>query len=125
MTRDTRRLPDAELAVMQALWACQTPAGRSDLEGVLQSTHPMPPPPCSPCCPGWGTRALSAARRSGRSARYTPLVSQEDYLAGQSRRFLDQLCGGSLSTFANALCSSGLTRQELDELRDLLNGGKL
>ena len=65
------------------------------------------------------------SEKLGRSARYTPLVSQEDYLAGQSRRFLDQLCGGSLSTFANALCSSGLTRRELDELRDLLNGGKL
>ena len=41
MTRDVKRLPDAELAVMQALWACETPAGRSDLEGILQSTHPM------------------------------------------------------------------------------------
>lgn len=82
MTRDTRRLPDAELAVMQALWACQTPAGRSDLEGVLQSTHPMPPPPCSPCCPGWGTRALSAARRSAQRPIHPP-VSQEDYLAAE------------------------------------------
>ena len=72
-----------------------------------------------------GDKGFVRSEKVGRSARYTPLVSQEDYLAGQSRRFLDQLCGGSLSTFANALCSSGLTRQELDELRDLLNGGKL
>ena len=35
MTRDVKRLPDAELAVMQALWACEAPAGRSDLEGIL------------------------------------------------------------------------------------------
>ena len=41
MTRDVKRLPDAELAVMQALWACEAPAGRSDLEGILQGTHPM------------------------------------------------------------------------------------
>ena len=122
MTRDTRRLPDAELAVMQALWA---PAGRSDLEGVLQSTHPMAATTLLTLLSRLGDKGFVRSEKVGRSARYTPLVSQEDYLAGQSRRFLDQLCGGSLSTFANALCSSGLTRQELDELRDLLNGGKL
>ena len=76
-------------------------------------------------CSASSSSRSTHSRTITRSARYTPLVSQEDYLAGQSRRFLDQLCGGSLSTFANALCSSGLTRRELDELRDLLNGGKL
>ena len=122
MTRDVKRLPDAELAVMQALWACEAPAGRSDLEGILQGTHPMA---ATTLLSRLADKGFVRSEKLGRSARYTPLVSQEDYLAGQSRRFLDQLCGGSLSTFANALCSSGLTRRELDELRDLLNGGKL
>ena len=63
--------------------------------------------------------------KEGRSSRYYPLVTREAYLAGQSRRFLNQLCGGSISTFAAALCDSGLTREELDELRDLLERGAL
>ena len=63
--------------------------------------------------------------KEGRSSRYFPLITRESYLAGQSRRFLDQLCGGSLSAFAAALCDSGLTREELDELRDLLERGSL
>jgi len=60
------------------------------------------------------------AEKAGRSKCYTPTVSRQDYLAAQSRRFLDKLCGGSLSAFANALCGSGLTKEELAELRDLL-----
>lgn len=36
-----KRLPDAELEVMQALWSCTPPASRSDIETVLQSVHPM------------------------------------------------------------------------------------
>ena len=107
MTRDTRRLPDAELAVMQALWACQTPAGRSDLEGILQSTHPMAATTLLTLLSRLGDKGFVRSEKVGRSARYTPLVSQEDYLAGQSRRFLDQLCGGSLSTFANARAAAG------------------
>ena len=82
MTRDTRRLPDAELAVMQALWACQTPAGRSDLEGVLQSTHPMAATTLLTLLSRLGDKGSLPSEKVGRSARYTPLVSQEDYLAG-------------------------------------------
>ena len=35
-----RRLPDAELAVMQALWDCEAPAPRADIEKRLKVSHP-------------------------------------------------------------------------------------
>ena len=41
MRQNIRRLPDAELEVMQALWQCTPPAARADLEAILQKTHPM------------------------------------------------------------------------------------
>ena len=59
--------------------------------------------------------------KTGRSARYIPLVGKEEYQAEQSRRFLDQLFGGNLPAFALALSGSGLSREELAELRDLLD----
>ena len=34
-------------------------------------------------------------------------ISQEDYLAAQSKTFIEKLCGGNLSVLANALCDSG------------------
>ena len=34
MTPDIRRLPDGELEVMQALWDCDHPASRADIEAV-------------------------------------------------------------------------------------------
>lgn len=63
--------------------------------------------------------------KEGRSARYIPLVKKEDYLSRQSRRFLDQLCGGSIPAFAAALCGGGLTKEEIAELRRLLDEGTL
>ena len=60
-----------------------------------------------------------------RKKYYIPCVSQEEYLAAQSKRFLDQLCGGSIPTFAAALCNSGLTKEELAELREMLERGTL
>ena len=58
--------------------------------------------------------------KTGRSAEYRPLVAKEDYLARQGRKFYDQLCGGSVSAFAAALSASGLTAEELAQLRELL-----
>ena len=48
-------------------------------------------------------------------------MSREEYLAEQGRRFFRTLCGGNLSTFASALCDSGLSKEELATLRDLLD----
>ena len=125
MNETLRRLPDAELEVMQALWACRPPAARSDVEKILFQTHPMAMTTLLTLLTRLSERGFIRIEKVGRSSQYTPLVSQEDYLSAQSKRFVDKLCGGSISTFAAALCNSGLSREELAELRDMLERGTL
>ena len=38
-----RTLPDAELAVMQAVWACEVPAKRTGISEILAKTQPKAP----------------------------------------------------------------------------------
>ena len=125
MSLSVRRLPDAELEVMQALWACQIPATRTDIEDILDQTHPMAMTTLLTLLTRLSEKGFVAIEKKGRRSVYTPTVSRQDYLAAQSNRFIRTLCGGNISTFAAALCSSGLTREELAELRDLLEGGNL
>ncbi len=120
MNPTIRRLPDGELAVMQALWACEAPAAAADLEDRLRASHPMAPTTVLTILTRLGEKGFVAAERSGRRRAYRPLVSRSDYLAAQSGAFFRGLCGGSVSTFAAALCDSGLSREELAQLRDLL-----
>ena len=120
-----RRLPDAELEVMQALWACQTPASRADVALLLNESHPLAPTTLLTLLSRLAEKGFVRIEKAGRGSNYSPLVTREEYLASQSRRFLDKLCGGSLSTLATALCSSGLTKEELAQLRDLLEKGEL
>lgn len=120
MSRSIRRLPDGELAVMQTLWACEAPASGADLEARLQSTHPMAPTTVLTILTRLGEKGFVAAEKSGRRRAYRPLISRSDYLAAQSGAFFRGLCGGSVSTFAAALCDSGLSREELAQLRELL-----
>lgn len=120
-----RRLPDAELEVMQALWSCTPPASRSDIEAVLQNVHPMAVTTLLTVLTRLGEKGFLRMEKQGRKSYYTPLVAQKDYLAAQSRTFVQKVCGGSLPAFAAALCDSGLTREELEQLRALLEEGQL
>ena len=125
MRNGIRRLPDAELEVMQALWACNMSAARSDIEEVLFKTHPMAMTTLLTLLTRLSDKGFISIEKSGRKSYYSPMVTREDYLASQSRKFFEKLCGGSLSVFANALCDSGLTKEELAELRALLEQEEL
>lgn len=115
-----RRLPDGELEVMQAVWACTVPASRADIASKLDPAHPMAVTTLLTLLTRLADKGFLSVEKQGRCSLYTPLVSREDYLAAQSRSFVQKLCGGSMSAFASALCGGGLTREELDELRTLL-----
>lgn len=131
MNKNIRRLPDSELEVMQAIWACSPHAGentqpvsRGQIEEILQDAE-MAATTLLTLLSRLTDKGFVQTEKIGRSNVYTPLISQADYLASQSRSFLNKLCGGSLSTFASALCDSGLTKEELDELRQLLERNEL
>lgn len=125
MNQPIRRLPDAELEVMQALWDCEAPAGREAIEAILYPTHPMAMTTLLTLLTRLREKGFVTIEKQGRRSVYTPCVSREDYLAAQSRNFFQRLCGGNLSALANALCDSGLSREELAELRALLGRDEL
>lgn len=125
MREAIRRLPDAELEVMNAVWDCEAPVARTDIEAVLGKERPMAPTTILTLLTRLTEKGFLRAEKQGRANCYTPLIPRHDYLAAQSRRFVEKLCGGSMSAFAAALCDSGLSRAEIEELRALLEKGGL
>lgn len=125
MKTEIRRLPDAELEVMQAIWACEPPVSRTDIDEILRDTHPMAQTTLLTVLTRLSEKGFVEIQKEGRSARYIPVVARQEYLAQQSRRFVEKVCKGSLPAFAAALCDSGLTNDELAQLRELLERGAL
>ena len=125
MKEHIRRLPDAEQEVMQAIWACTAPVARTDIEEILFPEHPMAMTTLLTMLTRLAEKGFISIEKQGRRSLYTPLISQEDYLAAQSKTFFEKLCGRNISTFAAALCDSGLTREEIAELRSLLEKDEL
>ncbi len=52
----------------------------------------------------------------------TSLLSREEYRATQSRRFLDETCGGSIPAFLAAFTKKGsISPRDLEEIRKMLD----
>ncbi len=118
--KETRRLPDSELEVMQALWELEEPIYRNAIAGKMAGRRDLAVTTLLTLLTRLADKGFLRIEKEGRRSRYVPLISRKEYQASQSRRFLDKVCGGSISAFASALCDSGLSREELDELRRLL-----
>lgn len=125
MNEKKNRLPDGELEVMQALWSLEAPVPRSALEEAMAKVRPLAQTTLLTLLTRLADKGFVRIEKQGRSSVYTPLVSREDYQAKQSRRFVDQMFGGSMSAFASALTASGIPKEDLAELRRLLEEGKL
>ena len=114
-----KRLPDTELEVMKAVWACGEKASRAELEQHLTAF-----------C--WSANTVNTylarlkqkgyveVERCGRDNFYTALVSREDYLAFDSRSTVDRLYG-SPRNFIAALARGGMDSEEVDQLKALLD----
>ena len=125
MNKNIRRLPDAEQEVMQAIWMCEPPVARTDIEEILYKERPMAMTTLLTLLTRLNEKGFISIEKVGRRSYYTPCVSREDYLASQSKTFFQKLCGGNISVFANALCDSGLSQEELEQLRTLLERNEL
>ena len=118
------RLPDAELEVMQALWALDHyPAHTADIAQGL--SRDWKAPTLIKLLSRLEERGFVEGRKEGRANVYTPVVQREDYLAAESRSFLNRLHGGSLSSLVAALTpETKLTAEDVKALEALLKKGE-
>ena len=104
-------LPESELEIMQIIWAEPAPVSRMTIEQALAILTLL-----TRLC----EKGFLSLEKEGRTNLYRPLIKQKDYLASESRSFLDRMFGGSVAGFATALCDSGIDKEDLEELRKML-----
>lgn len=119
--KDTpKRLPDAELEVMKALWQAGEPLTRPEMEARLAQHH-------------WASTTLLALlarleakgcvarEKQGRGYLYRAALSRRDYLPVESRSALARLFEGSAKNLVAAMAESdALTDRDIDELEEYL-----
>lgn len=117
------RLPDAELEVMKALWSLERyPAHTGEIAARLDKSWKAPT--LLKLLSRLEDRGFVAGTKEGRVNGYTPLVEERDYLARESRSFLERVHGGSLSSLVASLYPEvSLTQEDLAALERILEKG--
>ena len=115
-----KRLPDAELEVMQAIWSLEPPvtaaAVQQQVSKEWKATSVLTV--LSRLC----DKGFLSCEKEGRQNYYTPLVPRETYLQRESTSFVRRLCGGSVKNLVASLSDAGaLTEQDIEDLRAFLD----
>lgn len=113
-----KRLPDAELEVMKALWDRGPNTSRTEIGAILEDFC-WAPNTINTYLARLVEKGFVSVCRNQKTNLYTALVSREEYLAFDSRQVISQLYG-SPRNFLAALAREGLERGDLDDLRSLL-----
>lgn len=115
-----KRLPDAELEVMQAIWSLEPPVTAAAVQQRVSKKWKATSVLTflSRLC----DKGFLACEKEGRQNYYTPLVSREAYLQRESTSFVKRLCGGSVKNLVASLSDAGaLTEQDIEDLRAFLD----
>ena len=115
-----KKLSDAELDVMLAVWQNRPPVLRSDLEEQLKS-HNWADTTVLTLLSKLVEKGYLSLERQRRRNLYTPLVSERDYRRWANRSFLGKMYQSSLRRMVASLVeSSDLTDRDLQELEEFI-----
>lgn len=115
-----KKLSDAELDVMLAVWQNRPPVLRSDLEEQLKS-HNWADTTVLTLLSKLVEKGYLSLERQGRRNLYTPQVSERDYRRWANRSFLGKMYQSSLRRMVASLVeSSDLTDRDLQELEEFI-----
>ena len=115
-----KRLPDSEFEIMNILWDLDDPIDRRQIEEKLFVKHQIAMTTLLTLLTRLSEKGFIRIEKEGRRSRYYKLIGKKHYLSSQSNSFFKQLCNGDMKVFANALCDSDLSKEDLAELRKLL-----
>lgn len=117
-----RKLPEAEVEVMKAVWANEPPVTTRILMDQLGNARGWKTPALITFLTRLMERGFLRSEKHGKERLYFPLVEKEDYLKFETGNFIRQYHGNSLTSLVAALCDN----QEVGEgdLKELLEWAK-
>lgn len=117
-----KRLGNAELEIMLAVWAAGEAVSASYVQGKLRGSRDWPLPAVLTSLNRLVEKGFLACEKRGRGNWYRPLISESDYKAAESRGVIDRLYGSSFTGMVAALYDQrAIGREDLEKLRQYLD----
>lgn len=105
------RISDAELEVMEALWAAGQPLTAAEVAEGIDPNRGWSLPTVKTMLSRLVAKGAIKHREDGRRFLYSPAIEREAYVGHESRRFVEKLFGGRISPLVASLAEE----QAIDE----------
>jgi len=92
-----RRISDAELEIMETLWAARGPLTATEVAERIGKERDWSLATVKTMLSRLSAKGAISYREEGRRYYYAPAIARDSYVGKESRRFVDQLFGGRLS----------------------------
>ena len=116
------RISEAEHAVMEALWA-RSPLTANEVADAVAPARGWTLPTVKTLLSRLVAKQAVTTQPQGKRFLYRPLLARTDYAAGESRRLVERLFGGSAAgLFAHLAEAEALSEADLSEIEALLKG---
>ncbi len=113
----TKKLPDAEFEVMQAIWAGEPPLNTAYLMEKVGHGRGWKAPTLISFLVRLEERGFITSEKKGKERYYTPAAQRELYLRSVTEQFVEQYHGGSFVRMMDALYNDKkLSEADIDEL---------
>ena len=122
MARTRQDVTEAELAVVQHLWAGGTATIREITNALYPAGGASPYATVQKLLERLETKGHVTRDARRVPHRFSAVVDRAELIGRRLRTMADKLCGGSLAPLlTNLVQSRALTPREIDELRDLID----
>lgn len=122
MDRPFKRLGDAELEIMQAVWDAAQPVTANYILEQIQGRRKWQLSTLMTSLSRLAEKGYLSCDRTYRNNLYAPLIAEEDYKAQEGKSFLQKLYGSSLKRMVASLYDGRVIGDEdLNELRRYLD----
>ena len=115
------RISDAELDVMEVLWASDAPLTATEVAERIGAERDWSLATIKTMLSRLTAKGAIRFREEGRRYLYSPAVARDSYVGKESRRFVDQLFGGRLSPLVARLAEEdALDDQDIAAIEAIL-----
>ena len=120
-----KRLPDAELAVMQVLWQKEGEVTAAEVQAALSEEYGWKLTSVLTFLSRLTEKGFAASRKEGKTNHYTACVAEADYQKSESVSFVERLFAGSVKDLVASLAEAGsMSAADVAELQAFLEEQK-
>lgn len=122
MNNKFKRLPDAELDIMNYIWEQNKAVSSADILEGLKNRRKWTLATVLNLLARLSDKGFVKSEKQGRFKMYSHIVNRDEYLSQESKTILDHVYNGSVSRMISALCdSTDLTQNDILSLKAFID----